>query len=135
MKHWVEKDFREWLYGLKEEDTHVTSCAQCRAELDRLAMERRRVLEEPRVSEEFLAEQRRSIYGRLQQRGRNWAPLRWALSIAMLLLVVVGLTLERSRKSPAAVSSDDQLFRDIAKIEQSDEQEAIQPLHSLFEEQ
>jgi hypothetical protein len=134
MTHWAEKDYREWLYGLKEKDAHIDSCPQCQGELERLAMERRRVLESPEISEEFLAAQRRSIYNRLGERSRNWAPLRWVVSIAMLLVVVVGLTLERSRKSTATLSADDQLFRDLAKIEQSDEPQAIQPLHNLFEE-
>ncbi len=134
MNHWNQKDYSEWLYGLKEKDAHVESCLQCRAELERLAVERRRLLDSPEVSEEFLAAQRRSIYRRLGERSRNWAPLRWAVSLAMLLVVVVGLTVERSRKSTASLAADDQLFRDLAKIEQSDEPQAIQPLHHLFEE-
>ena len=93
MKHWTENDFEQWLYGLKEQDSHTGTCPECRAELERLTLTRRLAVAEPEIPEEFLAEQRRSIYHRLQNAGRNFAPLRWAVSLAVLLAVVVSLTL------------------------------------------
>ena len=134
MNHWTEDDFRHWLYGLREKDAHVETCNACRAELERLARERGRVLSTPHVSEEFLQKQRREIYNRLGERRRNWTPLRWAASIAALLVVIFSLTLARYRNSAITPVSDDQLFKDLASIEQSDEPKAIQPLHKLFEE-
>ncbi len=134
MKHWTENDFREWLYGLKEADEHAESCPECRAEFERLAIERRRIVDGPGVSEEFLAEQRRNIYSRLHEAKRNWAPLRWAISAAMLLMVMFSLTLSRSHKSAVTLTSDEQLFSDLAAIEQTAEPKAIQPIHNLFEE-
>jgi hypothetical protein len=135
MKHWAEPDFRQWLYGLKEEDSHLHDCSQCRAELDRLRLARQRVLTAPEIPQEFLAAQRRSIYSRLTHATRNFAPLRWALSVAMLLVLVAGLTLPRFRNSPVTLTNDEQLFSDLAAIEQTDEPKAIQPLHKLFEDQ
>ena len=44
MKHWTEIDFQNWLYGLREEDRHFEECAECSAEKDRLAVQRRRIL-------------------------------------------------------------------------------------------
>jgi len=134
MNHWNESDFYHWIYGLKEQDAHVETCDECRAELERLAAQRGRVLNTPQVSEEFLQKQRREIYNRLGERRRNWAPLRWAASIAAVLVVVFSLTLARYRNSAITQPSDDQLFKDLASIEQSDEPKAIQPLHKLFEE-
>ena len=134
MNHWTEDDFCHWLYGLREKDAHVETCNACRAELERLARERGRVISTPQVSEEFLQQQRRSIYNRLGERSRNWAPWRWAASIAAVLAVVFSLTLFRYKNAPIAQPGDDQLFKDIASIEQSDEPKAIQPLHNLFEE-
>ena len=134
MNHWNERDFCEWLYGVREKNTHVETCPRCRAELERLAVERAHMLETPRVSEEFLAAQRRNIYNRLGERSRNWAPLRWGLSVAMLLVMVVSLTLVRSRKSPVTLTTDEQLFSDLAAMEQTAEPKAIQPIHKLFEE-
>ena len=134
-QHWTETDFGQLLYGLKEEDSHLHECSQCRAELDRLRLTRQRVLTLPEVSGEFLATQRRSIYNRLDHATRNFAPLRWALSVAMLLVLVAGLTLPRFRKSPVTLTTDEQLFSDLTAIEQTDEPKAIQPLHKLFEDQ
>jgi hypothetical protein len=134
MNHWTENDFYQWIYGLKEKDPHVETCNECRAELERLSAQRGRALDAPHVSEEFLQKQRRSIYNRLGERRRNWAALRWAASIAAVLVVVFSLTLFRYKNSPVTQLSDDQLFKDIASIEQSDEPKAIQPLHKLFEE-
>jgi len=135
MKHWNETDFKQWLYGLKEEDSHLHECAECRAELDCLRLTRQSVLTPPEVSAEFLAAQRRSIYNRLNHATRNFAPLRWALSATMLLVLVAGLTLPRFRNSSVTLTNDEQLFTDLAAIEQTDEPKAIQPLHKLFEDQ
>jgi hypothetical protein len=97
---------------------------------------------EAEVSAEFLAAQRRSIYRRIDAPHRNWISMRWALSLAMLLLMVAGgLTLERRHSTAPGVSSaaspalsDDQLFSDLSAMEQSNEPKAIQPMHGLFQE-
>jgi len=133
MKHWTENDFQKWLYGLKEEDAHLQTCTECRTELERLRLARRRTLAAPEVSEDFLAAQRRNIHNRLNHPSRNYAPLRWGFSVAMLLLVVAGLTLPRFRQSPVALTNDEQLYSDLAAMEQTSEPKAIQPLHRLFE--
>ena len=101
-----------------------------------------RNLPEPEVSSEFLAAQRRSIYKRIESSPRRWSLRRWALSFAMLLLMVAGgVTLELHYKmtpaaSPASSSevSDDQLFSDLSAMDQNSEPRAIQPMHGLFEE-
>jgi hypothetical protein len=91
-------------------------------------------LPEPEVSSEFLAAQRRSIYRRLDEPHRQWPSLRWALSLAMLLLMLAGgLTLERRHKAAQTIS-DEQLFSDLSAMEQSNEPKAIQPMHELFRE-
>ena len=131
MKHWTEDDFKQWLYGLKEEDQHLAECAECRGERERLALERRRILTPPEVSNDFLAAQRRSIHQRLGQPMRNWMPLRWALSAAAVLVVALGVTLS-TRRAPAI--SDEQLFSELAAMEQTAEPQAIAPIHQLFEE-
>src|SRR5271166_155808 len=132
MKHWTEDDFNEWLYGLKSEDHHLEECLKCRSEMDRLRMMRARVTEQPEVSQDFLAAQRRSIYRRLLEPRHNWISLRWAVPVAMVLAMVFGLTLQRGRLSTPAVS-DEQLFSDLTAIEQSAEPKAIAPMHKLFE--
>jgi hypothetical protein len=133
MKHWTENDFKQWLYDLRDEDPHLEECAECRSERDRLHMVRARITEQPDISQDFLAAQRRSIYRRLYEPRHNWFTLRWALPVAMVLVMVFGLTLQRSRR-PAANISDEQLFSDLTAIEQSAEPKAIAPMHKLFEE-
>src|ERR1700693_4077480 len=89
-------------------------------------------LPEPEVSSEFLAAQRRSIYRRLDSPRPNRAAMRWALSLAMLLLMFAGArTLERRYKAASAPAtlSDDQLFSDLSAMEQTSEPKAIQPIH------
>jgi hypothetical protein len=114
MKSTDHTDFESWLHRLTEK------------------------LPEPEVSSEFLAAQRRSIYRRLDEPRRNWISLRWALSLAMLLVMFAGgLTLERRHKSAPAIStsmSDEQLFSDLSAMEQSSEPKAIQPIHGLFQD-
>ena len=133
MKHWTENDFKEWLYGLKDEDQHLEECAECGRESDRLRIARMRTVEQPEISQEFLAEQRRSIYRRLYEPRAVWFTLRWALPAVLVLLMAVGVTLQRGRR-PAATISDEQLFSDLTAIEQSAEPKAIAPMHKLFEE-
>ncbi|HXA64853.1 MAG TPA: hypothetical protein VNV82_06860 [Bryobacteraceae bacterium] len=133
MKHWNENDFKQWLYGLKDEDQHLTGCPECRGEMERLRMVRARIIEQPEVSPDFLAGQRRSIYRRLHEPRHNWVTLRWALPVAMVLVMVFGLTLQRGR-GPASNISDEQLFSDLTAIEQSAEPKAIAPMHKLFEQ-
>jgi hypothetical protein len=97
---------------------------------------------EPEVSSEFLAAQRRSIYKRIESSPRRWFLRRWALSFAMLLLMVaggvtLGLHYKTTPAAPPASSaqvSDDQLFSDLAAMDESSEPKAIQPMHGLFEE-
>lgn len=133
MKHWTEIDFERWLYGLKEADQHVEKCADCRLEMDRLRAVRALVMEQPEVSGDFLAAQRRDIYRRLHEPRQSWFTLRWALPAVMVLLMVVGLTLQRGRR-PTPTMSDEQLFSDLTAIEQSAEPKAIAPMHQLFGE-
>ncbi len=123
MKNTDHADFEKWLHG------------------------RTQNLPEPEVSSDFLAAQRRSIYRRLDERGHHAYAMRWALSLAMLLLMVAGgLTLERRHRTTPGVSakatatmqatatvSDDQLFSDLSAMEQRNEPEAIQPMHGLFQ--
>jgi predicted anti-sigma-YlaC factor YlaD len=133
MKHWTENDFKQWLYGLKDKDHHLEECLECRSEMDRLRMVRARIAEEPEISQDFLAGQRRGIYRRLHEPRHSRVALRWALPVAMVLMMVFGLTLQRGRRSAASIS-DEQLFSDLTTIEQSAEPKAIAPMHKLFEE-
>jgi hypothetical protein len=115
MKHTDQTDFEKWLH------------------------DKAKNLPEPEVSHEFLAAQRRAIYHRLDldkdDPRRHSVVMRWAVSLAMLLLMVAGgFTLEQRRHKSAPAISDEQLFSDLSALEQSNEPKAIQPMHSLFQE-
>ncbi len=114
MKNTDHDDFEQWLH------------------------QRTQNLPEQEVSSEFLAAQRRSIYRRLDEQRGNWISMRWALSLALLLLMFAGgLTLQRRFKTAPGISStisDDQLFSDLSAMEQSNEPKAIEPMHGLFQE-
>jgi hypothetical protein len=132
MKHWTEDDFKQWLYGLKDEDSHVAECQECRGEMERLTLERRRTLAPEEVPHDFLAAQRRSIHQRLSEPIHNWFAIRWALPVATLLVVILSVTQHPSK--PAATISDEQLFSELATMEQRAEPKAIAPIEKLFEE-
>jgi hypothetical protein len=133
MKHWTEIDFQNWLYGLKEQDPHVVECPECSGELERLKRERGRITAEPEVSHEFLAAQRRAIYNRLDEKPSSRIAMRWVLSAAMLLVMVFGFTIQRWLR-PGPSVSDEQLFSDLAAMDQRTEPTAIQPMHALFQQ-
>ena len=140
MKHWTEDDFLHWLYAgsgpaAPVQDGHLEECQECRARAGRMIEARRQATAGPEVSTEFLAAQRRSIYGRLGSRSVTG---RWAVAVASLLCI---LALSVSMLHPWATgntalytSSDEKLFSDLASIEQSSEPRAIRPIHNLFQE-
>ena len=89
---------------------------------------------EPEVSAEFLAAQRRAIYRRMDETHRVRPLMRWALSLAMLLVLVAGGISFEHRAKPAPAISDEQLFSDLSAMEQRTEPKAVQPIDGLFQE-
>jgi anti-sigma factor RsiW len=136
MNHWTERDFTNWLYGLKD-GAHLEECAECERESARLRALRRRITAEPEVAHDFLAAQRRAIHRRLGESPGSRVGARWGLSLAAMLLGAV-LTFGWLRPTPAPApiytQADQQLFSDLVSIEQRDEPRAIKPIHNLFEE-
>lgn len=137
MRHWTEEDFTNWLYGLKDEDSHLAECGPCREESARLLAIRRQLTAEPEVDRVWLAAQRRRIYERLNEPAHHWMAARWVMSLAAtVLLIIASVALLRPNRPVAPIFShaDEQLFSDLTSIEQSSEPRAIQPIHNLFEE-
>lgn len=136
--HWGEQDFTRWMFGLKEEDEHLSSCPQCQGEVARLTAVRNSIAAEPEVSHEFLAAQRRSIHHRLNQPSHRWMRARvWAPVSAGVALAAIGMALMLPPKpshQPLFTESDQKFFTEIGSMEQSAEPRAIQPIHRMFEE-
>ena len=137
MNHWTEDDFRNWLYGLKDADSHLATCAACQAESQRLAGVRRRWTADLEIAPDFLAAQRRAIYDRVTQPRQYRTAMRWTASLAtVVLLLGLSVAYLRPNRAPQPIytHADEQLFRDLSRIEQTSEPLAIQPMHNLFEE-
>ena len=139
MKHWTEDEFTQWLYGLRPGDAHLDDCPECGVEARRLTA-RRQAFTDAAAAEEapadLLAAQRRGVYQRLGQSPVSWMPRIQAAAVAlMIVLVALTFSLRSTRTSGTlGAPSDDQLFSDLASIEQSSEPRAAQPIHNLFEE-
>lgn len=136
--HWTEQDFIHHVYGIGPADGHLDGCGECRARWEAIRTQREFVLEEPEVSHELLARQRREIYGRLGRQPSRTA-LRVAPAFAAVLLLLLGFFFTRPAPvpvaaTPAAAVSDTQLFSEIYALEQSSEPRAVTPMRALFEE-
>lgn len=139
MTHWTEDDLTHWIYGLKDDASHLDHCLECRRRADLVAAKKRLATAEPEVHWEFLAAQRRSIYRRIGKPLYNWVPVKWAASVAMVALIAgASLTYVNTEgtHAPQSLTSpgDDKLFSELVSIEQSNEPRAIKPIHSLFEQ-
>jgi hypothetical protein len=86
----------------------------------------------PEVSWNLLAAQRRSIYSRIENPSRRVAG--WVLSFALAMVFFISFgVLHPTTTAPLLNQSDQQLFSDLASIDQSNEPRAIKPIEQLFE--
>lgn len=134
--HWSEQDFIDHLYGIRLRDAHLDECPACQERWEVLRVRRQSVLEEPEVSNEILARQRRNIY---RQLGRNTHSAAKGVmpAFAAVLLLLLGFFFMRPGSTPLPVSSpvsDAELFSDIYSLEQSSEPGVAKPMRALFEE-
>ena len=136
MRHWTENDFVEWVYGLKTDSTHLDECAECKNRASLTLTQKLEAAQPPDVSWEFLAAQRRSIYQRMERPLHRIAPVRWAVSLATVVMAAVlsfALIHPNQKPAPLASASDAKLFSDLVSIDESNEPRAISPIHNLFE--
>ena len=136
MKHWTEDDITQWLYGIREDRTHLQECEVCRSKAAQAKNRRLEFLNTSTdVAPALLAAQRRVVYQRLEQRPHTFG-YRLAASLALVLLVAVISfnLLHRSGYAPLASPADERLYSDMVAIDERSEPRAIQPIESLFEE-
>lgn len=137
-KHPSNEDLILQLYEVGgDDDAHLTECAECRERWERLLARRQSALEEPYVSPELLAAQRKEIYRRIEA-GQSgfWHP-RLAPALAALSVVVLGLVLSRPSPTPVPATmaaNDSEFFTEIYTMIQSTEPDIATPLRGLFEE-
>lgn len=136
------------LYGVATGDErHLEICPECAARWRRIEMRRREVLaktacETDELSAGFLAAQRRAIYTRLDRPQPRFTP-KWAMGLAALLLMTVGLSVWRPGQQATPVPavtweaeiSDSQLFEELAALDRAPLPRAAAPLQNLFEQE
>lgn len=134
-RHWNDDELIGRLYEAGPDNSHLEECEDCARRWQQLLALRARAVRPPRVSEEFLAAQRRAIYDRLE-----WAAGgsgHWWIGPALAAAVMVLLAVLLSRPAPEAPSSlasaDAQFFTEVYSVVESTEPQAIQPIRGLFE--
>jgi hypothetical protein len=137
-KHFSDDELVSRLFGLETEDGHLGECVDCRQRLERMA--RRHQLcrsSEPEIPGEFLAAQRREVYGRIERKPRKpgiaWIPL----PIGALVIVLLMFTVFKPapQRQTADALSDDAALQDVFNVASRMDPSSLQPVQSLFEEQ
>ena len=137
-KHLSEDELIELLYGLGPEASLLESCESCRHRWQSLLERRKQFLAGvPQPPEAFLAEQRRSIYRKIEaQRPAEWR-LQPAAALATVAVLVLGLllSLPAPERQPTRASNDSQFFTEVYALVESAEPLAAGPISALLEEQ
>lgn len=132
--HWTDHQMVERLYGLGPGDGHIEQCEECADRWRALEASRARLLDQEPASEEFLAGQRRAIYGRLEPGAeRPWWLQVAATAAATAAVVLLAFLLHRPAPAPYSGLSDAELYAEVYSLVQSDEPMAILPVHAIFE--
>ena len=140
--HWTDDQLIDYLYGVGREDDHLSGCVGCQARLSSMQGNRRTFESSGSladdVSFEFLAAQRRKIYGKITEPVRWWSHgqfRRWA-SAAVTVLVLSGAMFVYEQKHQQGDNrvSDAQLALEVSNMVQDSEPQATVPLQQLFEE-
>lgn len=138
--HLTHEELLAQIYGVGGIEAHVRDCADCSARLQTMELRRQDSAALPEVSNSYLAQQRRSIYARIEDGVSTQA--RWAPALAAAFLLAIGIALYHphasmrpasTQASVSAESTTEQLFSDLYSMEQSVEPEAAAPIHELFE--
>lgn len=140
--HWTDEQLIAHLYGIGPDDRHLGTCADCRARLSRMQLQRQAIDRDSSldgVSHDLLAAQRRKIYERIAEPAAWWSRIqlrRWASAAAAVMVLAGGVLLVENNRKPAAPNtiSDAQLAQDVSRMAEDPEPPATAPLQALFEE-
>jgi len=129
------------LFGVGPEGGHLDACPDCarRWEAIQLQYENRRMTYSE-VTEDRLAEQRKAVRARLENKPRKLRLVLAPSLAAAAVLLMIGLIIFKPTTPglpPQALDtvSEDKVIEDIFRMSLSTEPEAFGPVQSLFEEQ
>ena len=141
-EHLSEDALLDAVYGIagSAADAHLRRCADFAQRLHEWHEKRAAVVEHVEsveISNDFLAAQRKKIYGRIERPSRKhwlWAPGLVAAG-ALAIGVFVYHPAPKEHPQRTVEISDAQLFGEVYSMEQSLEPTAAAPARALFEEQ
>ena len=134
-RHWTIDELISRLYAVGGGDeTHLASCASCRARWDGIIARRLAVTSPPPVAGERLAAQRRAVWARIDASGTNPLRLRVASGLAFAATSVIALLLSMPGPQPSREVADAQFFSEVQSMVEAVEPGAVSPIHGLFEE-
>ena len=133
--HWTSDELIEALYGVREPNTHLDTCEECKGRWEGLRRAGGELRTVPEVPAELLAAQRRRIAQRIEYRGSRMRPAMPALAAAAMVLVGIALLRPAPRPEPSiAQGGEGQLYMEIyEKVVASEEPRAAAPIRGLFE--
>lgn len=114
--HRSDADLLSLMYGIGEPDRHLDECTECSARLAAMREVRLTATAEPPVPADYLAVQRRAIWNRIENpswRPRLFSPYPAAVAVLAAVLAIL-VIIPGPGVRPTTVSSDDQLFSDVA---------------------
>jgi hypothetical protein len=135
-RHWTDDELVARLYGVGPEDGHIDTCEDCARRLGAMQFVRDSVLaSSPKVSEPFLAAQRRAVLERAEAGGESLWPFSLTPALSALALVLLAFLLSRPAPppQPSLASSETQLFAEVYAEIQTAEPSAVAPIYGLFE--
>ena len=135
--HWTSGELIEALYGLREPDTHLEECTQCKGGWEGLRRARCELRVTPQLPQEFLAAQWRCIEQRRERRESRIAPALPALAAAAMVLIGIVLLRPAPRLEPLiAQGGEGKLYMEIYEqvVAADEEPRAAVPIRALFED-
>lgn len=134
-RHWTLDELISRLYGAGGGDeTHLSACADCRAQWDAIVARRQAVTVPPPVAGGVLTAQRRAVWARIESASAFPLRLRAASALALAATAVIALLLSMPGPQLSREVADAQFFSEVQSIVETVEPGAVTPIHGLFEE-
>lgn len=134
-RHLSDDELIDRLYLGGMEEGHLGQCGECRERLRLFSARRLAAQAAPEIPPQFLAEQRRRIFDRVEN--RRAASSRLVPAGAFALLLLAAALINRPAPQPAAAtlaSNESGVFSEVYSLLESGGPRAAEPILGLFEE-